>query len=228
MERATTLWADDGQPAVPVEPATRHASACPTPCVWLAPGPWPVHETTNRRIYATAARASSRAITRTSLTASPAPTGDTSAARDEPVILNPRTGRRRGTAEFLGRDEERARPSPQSRRLAGRLGRPRRCVWCSPRFACLENTPVLQPRTMKRADAAQTANPASRPEKPGKMKSQRFSSPLIVRPLTVVAIDGLCSGPSGRDFKRRCSGLHVVELAVEREPKREVQPCWWH
>src|SRR5206468_3980853 len=27
------------------------------------------------------------------------------------------------------------------------------------------------------------------PEKPGKMKSQRFSSPLIVRPLTVVAID---------------------------------------
>lgn len=52
---------------------------------------------------------------------------------------------------------------------------------------------MLQPRTMKRADAAQTANPASRPEKPGKMKSQRFSSPLTVRPLTVVAIDGLAA-----------------------------------
>src|SRR5438552_8966922 len=125
-----------------------------------------------------------------------------SATRDEPVILNPRTGRRRGTAEFLGRDEERARhrdrPSPQSRRLSGRLGRPRRCVWCSAHFACLENTPVLQTRTMKRADAAQTANPASRPEKPGKMKSQRFSSPLIVRPLTVVAIDGLAGTPTRR------------------------------
>src|SRR5438552_7210976 len=117
-----------------------------------------------------------------------------SATRDEPVILHPRTGRRRGTAEFLGRDEERARPRdqplPQSRRLSGRLGRPRRCVWCSPRFACLEITPVLQPRTMKRADAALTANPASRPEKPGKMKSQRFSSPLTLRPLTILAIDG--------------------------------------
>jgi hypothetical protein len=70
------------------------------------------------------------------------------------------------------------------------LGRPRRCVWCSPRFANFEMTPVLQPRTMKRADAALAANPASRPEKPGKMKSQRFSSPLTVRRLTILAIYG--------------------------------------
>src|SRR5262249_52498228 len=34
------------------------------------------------------------------------PQRDLSAVTDEPVILNPRTGRRRGTAEFLGRDEE--------------------------------------------------------------------------------------------------------------------------
>ena len=119
--------------------------------------------------------------------------GDTPAARDEPVILNPRTGRRRGTAEFLGRDEGTIRhpdqPLPQSRRLSGRLGRPRRCVWCSPRFACSEITPVLQPRTMKRADAATSVSPAYRPDKPGRMRNQGFSSLLNVRPLTVRAID---------------------------------------
>ena len=108
--------------------------------------------------------------------------------------MNPRIGRRRGTAEFLGRDEGTIRhpdqPLPQSRRLSGRLGRPRRCVWCSPRFACSEMTPVLQPRTMKRADVATNVSPADRPDKPGRMKNQDFSSPLNVRPLDFLAIDG--------------------------------------
>ena len=45
------------------------------PCVWLAPGPWPVHDTTKRRTCATAARASSRAITRTPVAASTTPQG---------------------------------------------------------------------------------------------------------------------------------------------------------
>jgi hypothetical protein len=62
---------------------------------------------------------------------------------------------------------------------------------------------------MKRADAAQTANPASRPEKPGKMKSQRFSSPLTVRPLTVVAIDVL-----GSVFLRHWNYDHLPGLPI--------------
>ncbi len=55
---------------------------------------------------------------------------------DEPATLNARTGRRRGTAEFLGRDEELVRhpdqPLPQSSSWQRELGRPRSCVWCSP------------------------------------------------------------------------------------------------
>ncbi len=42
---------------------------------------------------------------------------------------------------------------------------------------------------MKRADAALTASPVFRPEKPGRMKNQAFSFPLTVRPLTFSAID---------------------------------------
>src|SRR5689334_15356680 len=44
---------------------------------------------------------------------------------------------------------------------------------------------------MKRADAALTAGPVSRPGKPGRMKNQAFSFALTVRPLTFSAIDGL-------------------------------------
>ena len=78
----------------------------------LAPslrGACPRFETSNmtyRRICASAARPSSRAITRTLVVASPAPQGDRRRRQDEPAVLNSSPGRRRGTAEFLGRDEE--------------------------------------------------------------------------------------------------------------------------
>src|SRR5438128_9318688 len=42
---------------------------------------------------------------------------------------------------------------------------------------------------MKHADAATNVSSAYRPDKPGRMKNQGFSSPLNVRPLTVRAID---------------------------------------
>jgi len=83
--------------------------------------------------------------------------------QDEPVHLNDRTGRRCGTAEFLGRDEDHAVASSQPRRGAGESpgqvrhrdaasrnreaakqpGRPRRCVWCSTRANGCNRNPSL-------------------------------------------------------------------------------------
>src|SRR5438093_4867239 len=57
-------------------------------------------------------------------------------------------------------------------------------------------TPVLQPRTMKRADVATNVSPADRPDKPGRMKNQDFSVPLNVRPLDFLAIEGLAPAAS--------------------------------
>jgi hypothetical protein len=148
-------------------------------CTWLAPGPWPLFDMTNRRICATAARASSRAITRTSA----GPVGSSSqreagthlltancgcrvptALRYEPVILNPRSGRRRGTAEFLGRDEEPTttpllNPCRSRDAVRGALADPEDVFGAARVLLALRRHPCLQPRTMKRADAATNARP---------------------------------------------------------------------
>jgi len=133
------------------------------------------HDLTYRRICATAARASSRAITRTpgtGIRSQESRVTKLPATDSWPLIPDscpgwarnfeskhsptPRYGwisraRRDQSAEGRSsRQENFLLPSahcdcllvlPQSRAWQRDLGRPRRCVWCSPRFASFETTP---------------------------------------------------------------------------------------
>src|SRR5207247_1400546 len=111
---------------------------------------------------------------------------------DEPVILNKRTGRRRGTAEFLGRDEE-PTTTPCSglaaveTPFAAPWQTPKMCL-VQPAFACFETTPVLATTNHETCRRSDERKPRPRSDKPGRMKNQNSSPRTGSALLTNLAI----------------------------------------